>query len=152
MSTTQDTGRPCVNVALKSRAAYAAGMGAMTTETLKSLADELAFGYFTPEELATRYDLPAPQILKLAENSEFSKLVLDARKGVDEKGHKTRLMARKLVAELVPEVARMVVNQQAEYADRLNAFKQLVAIAQITNEDTGQAGSGFAVNIQINNG
>ena len=122
----------------------------VTKELLQELAREIAFGYFTPEELAERYRLPADVVNRLEESPQFRAEVLRNQREIDEKGEQITLMARKSVQVLVQEVAAMAADKQADYQDRLTAFSHLTKLANLAKEDTGRA-EAFSVNIQINN-
>ena len=123
----------------------------VTKELVQELAREIAFGYFTPEELAERYQLPPTIVDRLKDSPQFRAQVLRNQREIDEKGEQITLMARKSVQVLVPEIAAMAADSGADYQDRLTAFSHLTKLANLAKEDTNSADA-FSVNIQINTG
>lgn len=122
---------------------------ALTLDALNDLAYELALGYHPPEDLAARVRLPVQTIHDVAGMPEFRALVADARRRIDESGDKTRIVARKLVSELVPVIARLAAADHVDPKDRIAAFKELRAVAGINDSD-GQARNGmFAIQINL---
>lgn len=123
----------------------------VTKELVQELARELAYGYFSPEQLAERYKIPEDMVHRLQDSPEFKSLVLKEQRDVDEKGSNIKVAARKSVQVLIPEIAHAAGDQNLDMQDRINAFKELVRIAQITKDEGTSGAEAFSVNIQINN-
>lgn len=119
------------------------------TDALKTLAFEYALQYYPPEELADRFGVPLEQLQSLSSAPEFRKMVLTARREIDEQGTQMKIAARKLAAELLPTIAQIVTNERYDVSDRLNAYKQLAGLAG-ADATSADGNGGFAVNIQIN--
>lgn len=121
----------------------------MTAERLETLAYELALEYHSPEELAARFSLPANVLTEVAHLPEFKARVLDQRRKIDESGDQTRLLARRLVNQLVPAMARLADSDSEEAKDRIAAFKVLKEVAGIADTEGGPLGGGFAIQINL---
>lgn len=121
----------------------------MTAERLETLAYELALEYHSPEELAARFSLPASVLTEMASMPEFRSRILDQRRKIDESGDQTRLLARRLVNQLVPSMATLADDDTQEAKDRIAAFKVLKEVAGIADTENGPAGGGFAIQINL---
>lgn len=120
----------------------------MTAERLETLAYELALEYHSPAELAARFSLPVSLLEQMADEPMFQAKVLDQRRKIDESGDQTRLLARRLVNQLVPRMASLANDDNEEAKDRIAAFKVLKEVAGIADESAG-AGTGFAIQINL---
>ena len=120
----------------------------LTTDRLNTLAYELALGYHPPAELAVRFGVPVQLLQSIADEPAFSKLVHDARRKIDETGEHTRLLAKRLMSQLVPVMAQMARNEMLEPKDRIAAFKELKSVAGVSDEDKGNGGT-FAIQINL---
>jgi len=120
----------------------------LTADRLQELAYELALGYHPPAELAARFQLPTTLLESIAVEPRFQALMYEQRRQIDESGDETRLVARKLVSQLVPVVASMVNSDQIDAKDRIAAFKVLKEVAGIS-DTSGGGGGGFAIQINL---
>jgi hypothetical protein len=120
----------------------------LSADRLQELAYELALGYHPPDELAARFQLPEHLLRSIADEPRFKAIVVEQRRQIDETGDETRLVARKLVSQLVPVVASMVANDMVDAKDRIAAFKVLKEVAGIT-DTSGGGGGGFAIQINL---
>ena len=118
-------------------------------ESLDLLAYEVALAYYPPNDLATYYRLAPATLEAICEMPEFQRRVMEHRRKIDEDGAKTKLAARKMVAESLPEIAAMVYDEQASFADRLAAYRVLTGIAGVQKPE-GDEGEKFQINIQVN--
>src|SRR6056297_649104 len=121
----------------------------LTAERLEKLAYELALEYHAPEDLEVQFGLPEGILAQMLDMPEFQRRVHAARRQIDEAGDQTRLVARKMVAELVPVIAQLVNNAGIDAKDRIAAFKTLKELAGITENDKMGAGGAFAIQINI---
>lgn len=118
-------------------------------QTLTDLAYEVALGYHPPEDLAAKLGMSPVALEQTIALPPFKALVADARRQIDEGGDKTRIVARKLVSELVPVLAQIAATDHFDAKDRIAAFKELRAVAGIGDQD-GQARNGmFAIQINL---
>lgn len=119
-------------------------------QVLNNLAQEVAMRYWRPEEVAQRFGVDVEFLKSLQKLPEFNALVLKAQRDIDEQGTKTKLAARKIVAELIPIMGRIAGDPAFPTGERINAFKELTKIAGL--DATPQGGNNaFVVNIQMNN-
>lgn len=122
----------------------------LTAERLEQLAYEFALEYHSPDDLAVRFSLPPAVVTQIYDEPRFKALVLEQRRQIDETGDQTRLVARKMVAELVPVIAAMVASESVDGKDRIAGFKALKEVAGISDGAGAAAGGGFAIQININ--
>lgn len=121
-----------------------------TQDELQTLAFEVAFCYYTPEQLSQRYDIEPEQLEALTREPRFRRLVLKAEREIDEAGTHMKVAARKLVNSLVPSIANIANDPTQSPSDRLAAFKQLVSIAGVaTDASSVGGGGGFQINLNI---
>lgn len=121
----------------------------MTAERLETLAYELALEYHSPEELAARFSLPVSLLEQMVDEPMFQAKVLDQRRKIDESGDQTRLLARRLVNQLVPSMADLANSPSEEAKDRIAAFKVLKEVAGIADTENGPMDGGFAIQINL---
>ena len=121
----------------------------LTAERLEKLAYELALEYHAPEDLEVQFGQPEGILAQMLDMPEFQRRVHAARRQIDEAGDQTRLVARKMVAELVPVIAQLVTSKLVDPKDRIAAFKTLKEVAGITENDKMGTGGAFAIQINI---
>ncbi|TVR99841.1 MAG: hypothetical protein EA406_02240 [Rhodospirillales bacterium] len=116
---------------------------------LQTIAFEAALQYHPPDEIELRYNLPTGTFEQMLDEPRFSAMVAAARREIDETGAQTRLVAKRLTAQLVPEIARIVSDPRAAHRDRIDAFKALATVAGV-NKDEANTGNAFAIQINLN--
>lgn len=117
-------------------------------ENLRTLAAEVALRYHPPAELAVQYEVSDDYLEQLMDDPQFQAMVATARREIDETGEQVRLVARRLVAQLVPEVSTIVTDPKHSPRDRVDAFKALTAVAGVQQEKEGGT-QAFAIQINL---
>lgn len=117
-------------------------------ERLQSLAAEVALQYHPPDELAAQYEVSESYLEQLLSDSQFQAMVASARREIDETGEQVRLVARRMVSQLVPEMATIVTGTRNSPRDRIDAFKALTAVAGVAKEQE-QRQQAFAIQINL---
>jgi len=121
----------------------------ITAERLEQLAYEFALEYHSPADLAARFALPHDLLTRIQSEPRFHAKVLEQRRAIDEGGDQTRLVARKLVSQLVPSMAALADNDKVDAKDRIAAFKALKEVAGITDQSAASSGGQFAIQINL---
>ena len=117
------------------------------------LAFEVALGYYTPDELRTKFDLTEVELAQAQRIPAFQKAVTAYRREIDENGTEFKLKARKLASELLPELAVIAADEDASHRARIEAIREMARLAGYGKDDAKQSSvaDGFQVNITFNN-
>lgn len=113
---------------------------------VQELAFEVALGYFTPEELRTKFDLSESHLAHIQGLPAFKKAVGDYRREIDDEGIAFRLRARKAAEDIIEELYAMAFTQTIDAKDRLKAMEMLCKYAGF---ETAKTEGSDGVKLQI---
>lgn len=118
-----------------------------TENWVQNLAFEVALGYFTPEELQTKFGLTPEAYQQITSMVDFRRAEADYRREIDDEGIAFRLRARKAAEEILSEMYAMAFDQTLDAKDRLRAMELMCKYAGF---DANKAeGEGGGVKLQI---
>lgn len=116
--------------------------------TLHKLAAEIALQYHSPVELAAQHEIPPTYLSKLLDDPRFQAMVASARREIDETGDQIRLVARRLLADVVPKIALIAADDNVSPRDRVDAFRALLTVAG-ADKQKNEGGQAFMVQINL---
>jgi hypothetical protein len=125
---------------------------AANTNWVADLAFEAALGYFSEEELLTKFELTPEKLRAVQVMPEFRKAVTAYRREIDEDGTEFKLKARKLASELLPELAVIAADDTASHADRISAIREMCRLAGYGKENEPNVSGNMAFQVNINLG
>ncbi len=117
---------------------------------LADLAFEVALGYYTPDELQTRFDLSPTQFDHTTRTPAFQRAVQVFRRQIDEEGQEFRIKARKMASESLTVLFQIAGDDMADQADRIKAVEALCRYAGFDKgAESGPTNQAFVVNINL---
>lgn len=116
------------------------------------LAFEVAFKYYTPEELQQQFDLTLEQYTAITRDPTFVKAVQAYRREIDETGADFKVKARKLAFVVLGDLAVLAQDITLEPKDRIDAIREISRLAGygLKEEGAGGAAPAFALQIVLN--
>lgn len=75
-------------------------------------------------------------------------MVASARREIDETGDQIRLVARRLLADVVPKIALIAADDNVSPRDRVDAFRALLTVAG-ADKQKNEGGQAFMVQINL---
>lgn len=122
-----------------------------TTENwVQSLAFEVALGYFTPQELQTKFQLTPEAYSKITELDAFRRAEADYRREIDDEGIAFRLRARKSAEQVLEELYAMAFDRTIAAKDRLKAMEMMCRYAGFESQAKDGDSGGLKLQIYTN--
>lgn len=127
-------------------------IGFATGNWATELAFEQALGYYSPEELRTRFDLTEEQYRVVTENDAFKKTMLSYKKEIDDEGIAFKLRARKAAELVLEELTTIAFDTLQDASDRIKAIEKICEYAGLGAKQQKDGDGGIRVVIQTNLG
>jgi hypothetical protein len=122
---------------------------------VQELAYEVALEYHPPAELQQMYGVDAEDYARLSATPHFQRAVASYRRLIDEDTKQAKLKVKRLASVLIDEVGYMAADRTLDPSIRLRAIENLCRYADLDRPPKDDAalaaGTGFTVNIQVNN-
>ena len=119
------------------------------TLDLKDLAYELAVNFFPLEVVCLRHSITKAQIDELKGDPEFRRILLDEQKATAVSGEAFRLKAAGHAFKTLEHFAKMAVDEEVPYAQRLKAGELVAQWAGGGYGGAAQAASGMGMQIVL---
>lgn len=116
---------------------------------LADLAFEVALGYFTPDELQTRFDLTPTAFDQTLRTPAFTRAVQVFKRQIDEEGQEFKIKARKMASESLDVLFAIAANDMADQSDRIKAVEALCRYAGFDKGAEAPSQQAFIVNINM---
>lgn len=120
-----------------------------SAEEYEQIIEEAAGGYFTPDELAERFQTTTEIMGQILEHPAFKQAKLEKMRELDGDDKTTRVRARRAVREAIPDLEVTALVAETHGA-RIKAVEQLRHIAGLGVYDNNQQGGAGVQPLQIN--